>query len=412
MASTYSAGLRFELPANGDQSGTWGATVNTNLGTLVEGAIAGYASVAVASASQALTASNGVTDQARMALIKLTGSAGAATLYTPPASKEYTINNATNGIVTVSNATTAGGTTATGGSTVAIPIGATRHIYSDATNFFFAENGIGVANGGTGAATFTSGGLLVGNGTAAVGTASAAQIVAAIGATAVANATNSTTATSATTAGTVTTAAQPAITSVGTLSALTVSATITGSVSGSAGTATTATNLAGGSLGTVPYQSAAGTTAMLAAGTSGQVLTSAGSAPPTWTTPTNTTISSDAQARAWTDDTTAISPLKLVSALQGSNQSLAANGYQKLPGGLIIQWGSTSALVTNTDTAITFPTAFPTACLTVTMTRLTALGSNEHSGQAATAVTTSGFTARQYSSAGTSAAHSWIAIGY
>lgn len=57
-----------------------------------------------------------------------------------------------------------------------------------------------VAMGGTGAATFSSGGLLVGNGTSPVGIASAAQIVAAIGATAVANATTAETATVAATA--------------------------------------------------------------------------------------------------------------------------------------------------------------------------------------------------------------------
>lgn len=49
-----------------------------------------------------------------------------------------------------------------------------------------------VANGGTGATTFTSGSLLLGNGTSAVSAASASDIVTAIGATAVALSTNST----------------------------------------------------------------------------------------------------------------------------------------------------------------------------------------------------------------------------
>jgi hypothetical protein len=44
---------------------------------------------------------------------------------------------------------------------------------------------VAVGNGGTGATTFTAGGLLVGNGTSALGIATAAQIVAAIGSTAV-----------------------------------------------------------------------------------------------------------------------------------------------------------------------------------------------------------------------------------
>jgi len=54
-----------------------------------------------------------------------------------------------------------------------------------------------VANGGTGATTFTSGALLKGAGTGAVAPASAAEIVAAIGSTAVTNATNAVNATTA-----------------------------------------------------------------------------------------------------------------------------------------------------------------------------------------------------------------------
>jgi hypothetical protein len=46
----------------------------------------------------------------------------------------------------------------------------------------------------------------------------------------------------------------------------------------------------------------------------------------------------------------------------GSNQSLASNGYQKLPGGLILQWGSISMAFPSTTT-VTFPVAFPNACL-------------------------------------------------
>jgi hypothetical protein len=73
-----------------------------------------------------------------------------------------------------------------------------------------------VANGGTGAATLA--GVAYGNGTGAFTAASAAQIVAGIGATAVTNATN---------AATVTGAAQAAITSVGTLTSLTSTGAIT-----------------------------------------------------------------------------------------------------------------------------------------------------------------------------------------
>lgn len=44
--------------------------------------------------------------------------------------------------------------------------------------------------------------------------------------------------------------------------------------------------------------------------------------------------------------------------------SIAASGYQKLPGGLIIQWGSSSVSATSTKT-VTFPITFPSACFSI-----------------------------------------------
>lgn len=44
-------------------------------------------------------------------------------------------------------------------------------------------------------------------------------------------------------------------------------------------------------------------------------------------------------------------------------RSLAGSGYQKLPGGLIIQWGTIASTVANGQRTITFPIAFPTGCL-------------------------------------------------
>ena len=49
MASTYSTNLQTQLIASGEQAGTWGSTTNTNLGTLMEQAIASYVIQAMAS---------------------------------------------------------------------------------------------------------------------------------------------------------------------------------------------------------------------------------------------------------------------------------------------------------------------------------------------------------------------------
>lgn len=58
MASTYSA-LKIELIGTGEQSGTWGDTTNTNLGTAIEEAIVGIATAEFTSdANLTLTLSN------------------------------------------------------------------------------------------------------------------------------------------------------------------------------------------------------------------------------------------------------------------------------------------------------------------------------------------------------------------
>jgi len=53
----------------------------------------------------------------------------------------------------------------------------------------------------------------------------------------------------------------------------------------------------------------------------------------------------------------------------GSSLGSPISGYQKLPGGLILQWGYTSSVgATGNNLPITFPIAFPTACLSVSLT--------------------------------------------
>jgi hypothetical protein len=140
MPSSYSPSLRIELIAPGEQAGTWGTTTNTNLGTLVEAAISGYVSVAVASADQALTALNGAADQSRNAIINLTTSTGADfAVYAPPESKQYTIKNASAYTATIYNSTALGNTTAAG-TGVAIPAGKTMTVWSDGENFALQSN--------------------------------------------------------------------------------------------------------------------------------------------------------------------------------------------------------------------------------------------------------------------------------
>jgi len=99
MASTYSTNLKIELIGTGDQSGTWGNTTNTNLGSLIEEAIAGYVTQAVTDgAATVLTIPNGSSSNGRNYVIELTGALTAArTVEVPAVDKPYIFFNNTTG---------------------------------------------------------------------------------------------------------------------------------------------------------------------------------------------------------------------------------------------------------------------------------------------------------------------------
>ena len=72
-------------------------------------------------------------------------------------------------------------------------------------------------------------------------------------------------------------------------------------------------------------------------------------------------LATNAQAAALTDTTHALTPSGLGSLF---GRSLTTNGYQKLPGGLILQWGSITTSGTGGGAIpLTFPVTFPSACL-------------------------------------------------
>jgi hypothetical protein len=129
MASTYSTNLRLELIGTGEQQGTWGATTNTNLGTLLEEAIGGYVSVTVSDVGDTtLTTNNGSSDQARNAVINLTGTISAArNVICPAIEKVYIVKNATTGGFAVTFKVS-------GQTGVSIPNGETYIVYVDGTD--------------------------------------------------------------------------------------------------------------------------------------------------------------------------------------------------------------------------------------------------------------------------------------
>ncbi len=157
MASTYSD-LKIELIGTGEQSGTWGSTTNTNLGTAVEEAIVGRATANFTSDTDlTLTLTNtNATQVARHFILNVTSAVSLSTtrnLIVPTIDKPYIIENNTTGGQSIVVKTAAG-------SGVTVPNGKDVFVYANSTDVVSAINHIpalslttdlAVADGGTGA---------------------------------------------------------------------------------------------------------------------------------------------------------------------------------------------------------------------------------------------------------------------
>lgn len=131
MASTYSD-LKIELIATGEQSGSWGSTTNTNLGTAIEEAITGRSN---ANFSSDADLTLGYTDSNaaqvfRNLILNVTSSVSltaSRNLIVPTIDKLYIVENNTTGSQSIVVKTSAG----TG---ITVPNGATAIVYADSTN--------------------------------------------------------------------------------------------------------------------------------------------------------------------------------------------------------------------------------------------------------------------------------------
>jgi hypothetical protein len=143
MPSTYTGSLRLTLPAVGENTGTWGTIVNEQITTLIDQAIAGYVSIAMADANTTLTANNGADDQSRNMYIRLTGALTAGrNVVVPTAEKLYFVRNATTGGFAITVKTS-------GGTGIAIPAGTAAIVMCDGTNVIEAASYFSALAAGT-----------------------------------------------------------------------------------------------------------------------------------------------------------------------------------------------------------------------------------------------------------------------
>ena len=175
MASTYSTNLKIELMGLGDQSGTWGTTTNTNLGTALEQAIVGYGNpnfATDANTTISLTDSN-ASQTARAFVLNVTSSVSLTAtreLVVPTVQKPYIIRNNTTGGQSITVKTSAG----TG---VTVPAGKYAYVYANGTDVVSSidhipsltlATALAATSGGTGQSSYAIGDLLYASTTTAL----------------------------------------------------------------------------------------------------------------------------------------------------------------------------------------------------------------------------------------------------
>jgi hypothetical protein len=139
MPSNYSQ-LKIQLMATGENSGTWGDVTNTNLGTAIEDAIAGYGTAEFAANAELELPwldTNGY-QVARNLVLNVTSSVtlvGTQNLVVPTFEKQYLIYNNTTGGQSITVKTAAG----TG---VVVPNGSKVSLYVDGTDVIPAINSL------------------------------------------------------------------------------------------------------------------------------------------------------------------------------------------------------------------------------------------------------------------------------
>lgn len=94
--------------------------------------------------------------------------------------------------------------------------------------------------------------------------------------------------------------------------------------------------------------------------------------------------------------------------------SKTTNGWQKLPGGLIIQWGQTASVASEQNVSVTFPIAFPTNYILAYATYANTTGDPASPGATYVGqIRTSGNTSIFIRNLGPAIAqYNWLAIGY
>tara|TARA_R110001606_G_scaffold389279_1_gene555286 strand:+ start:60 stop:974 length:915 start_codon:yes stop_codon:yes gene_type:complete len=142
MTATYTTRIRLTKQGTGDNDSTWGVVLNDEVIELTDYAIAGYTTISLAAGDVSLTINDGATDQARSAMLELTGTlTGNRGVYLPTnISKSYIVKNDTSGAYSAT-------VLINGGTGSAIPQGASVIVFTDGTTVTPATDSTGLGLG-------------------------------------------------------------------------------------------------------------------------------------------------------------------------------------------------------------------------------------------------------------------------
>jgi hypothetical protein len=158
MTINYTTLLGLAKPVTGTESGTWGDVVNDQITSLVEDAIANAASLNVTSGNVTLTDNNGSSDQARMAILLVTGTPGVSrNIVAPSTSKWYIVKNGSNAEVVLKGSATTGVTIPAGVEALAFWNGSDFELVSMVGPSSSTDNAITRYDGTTGKVVQNSG---------------------------------------------------------------------------------------------------------------------------------------------------------------------------------------------------------------------------------------------------------------
>jgi len=139
VTTAYTPLLGLALPVTGELAGTWGEEVNNSITQLVEDSVAGVATFSVTAGNWTLsTTTNGLPNEARMAILIPTGTPGVSrNIVAPSQSKAYIVINQSDAAVVLKGSATTG---------VTIPAGSTFLCAWNSSDFIKVSENVAGSN--------------------------------------------------------------------------------------------------------------------------------------------------------------------------------------------------------------------------------------------------------------------------